>query len=403
MDKINTNILKTAIEAIPLLTNDNYTLWKNRAKNMLDMQELWVPLTSPTGVLSSTEDVQLRTILTSKLESSIHANFITHDNEKSAQKIWKSISEYFTSSQASNRAGVFNAVLHIQFNPNDVQHFITQVKTSISCLHEMTHSDKPITVELVLNHLRLYANNQQSLANSGVFSKSASVSLLTDDSKKYHSEQIFVRTSSGEESLEIKGIGTIKLSHDQGELLLHCVLFVPSVAINLLSVRCLVLAGFNFQFLKNSFTVSRNNDLLITGRYKGNLPSLDFLNKKEQSYLSAAERLHKSMGHASFNSKHQQAKIPFEELHLDLIGTITPTSREGDRYILTVVDSNTRYCSATPITQKSDVFNTLSTILDFEAKRFGYYPSVLHLDRGGEFINSLMKEYCRKHLIRKSH
>lgn len=212
MDKINTNILKTAIEAIPLLTNDNYTLWKNRAKNMLDMQELWVPLTSPTGVLSSTEDVQLRTILTSKLESSIHANFITHDNEKSAQKIWKSISEYFTSSQASNRAGVFNAVLHIQFNPNDVQHFITQVKTSISCLHEvsidlpkdiiaylilhklppsmtnisqqMTHSDKPITVELVLNHLRLYANNQQSLANSGVFSKSASVSLLTDDSKK---------------------------------------------------------------------------------------------------------------------------------------------------------------------------------------------------------------------------
>ncbi|KNZ54386.1 uncharacterized protein VP01_2960g2, partial [Puccinia sorghi] len=48
MDKINTTILKTAIEAIPLLTQDNYTLWKNRVKNMLDLQELLEPLVSPT-------------------------------------------------------------------------------------------------------------------------------------------------------------------------------------------------------------------------------------------------------------------------------------------------------------------------------------------------------------------
>ncbi|KNZ56718.1 uncharacterized protein VP01_2338g7 [Puccinia sorghi] len=59
MDKINTTILKTAIEAIPLLTLDNYTLWKNRVENMLDLQELLTPLNSPTGVLSTSEDVQL--------------------------------------------------------------------------------------------------------------------------------------------------------------------------------------------------------------------------------------------------------------------------------------------------------------------------------------------------------
>ncbi|KNZ54403.1 hypothetical protein VP01_2957g1 [Puccinia sorghi] len=508
MDKINTTILKTAIEAIPLLTNDNYTLWKNRVENVLDLQDLRTALTSSTGVLSSTEDIQLRTIITSKLESSIHANVITHDNEKSAKKIWKSISEYFASSQASNRARVFNAVLHVQFNPNDVQDFITQVKTSISRLHEVgidlpkdiiaylilhklpasmtnisqqiTHSDKPITAELVLDHLRLYANDQQSLANSGTFSKTASVSLLTDESKKCkkgwhnpratghtlpncwflyphlrpdsekgrkgeasvssfhssltklsanfildsgssshmisdedlfisidHSEQGLVRTSSGEESLEIKGIGTIKLSHENGNLFLHNVLFVPNLVVNLLSVRCLVLDDFNVQFLKNSFSISRNNNLIISGRYEGNLPCLTFSNLKEKSFLSAAEALHKSMGHvsyhrlrqklgihlknfgkceacalgkitkASFKTKHQRAKRPFEELHLDLIGPISPSSREGDRFILTVVDSNTRYCSAIPISQKSDVYNTLATTLDFEAKRFGYYPTIL--------------------------
>lgn len=211
MDKINSTILKTAIEAIPLLTLDNYTLWKNRVENMLDLQELLTPLTSPTGTLSASEDVQLRTILTSKLESSIHANVITHENEKSSKKIWKSISDYFASSQASNRARVFNAILHIQFNPNEVQDFITQVKTSISRLHEVgitlpkdiiaylilnklppsmsnisqqiTHSEKEITPELVLDHLRLYMNDQQFLASNSS-TKTVPTSLLTDESRK---------------------------------------------------------------------------------------------------------------------------------------------------------------------------------------------------------------------------
>ncbi|KNZ49690.1 uncharacterized protein VP01_4847g2 [Puccinia sorghi] len=88
VDKINSTILKTAIEAIPLLTLDNYTLWKNRVENMLDLREFLTPLTSPTGVLSTSEDFQLQTILKYKLKSSIHANVITHENEKSSKKIW---------------------------------------------------------------------------------------------------------------------------------------------------------------------------------------------------------------------------------------------------------------------------------------------------------------------------
>ncbi|KNZ55916.1 hypothetical protein VP01_2543g1 [Puccinia sorghi] len=169
------------------------------------------PRTSQT-VLSTTEDVQLRTILTSKLEPSIHANVITHDNEKSSKKIWKSISDYFASSQASNRARIFNAVLHVQFNPNNVLEFITQIKTAISRLHEVginlpkdiiaylilhklppsmtnisqqiTHSDKEITAELVLDHLRLYANDQQILSLTGSSNKQTPVSLLTNEERK---------------------------------------------------------------------------------------------------------------------------------------------------------------------------------------------------------------------------
>ncbi|KNZ48449.1 uncharacterized protein VP01_5666g1, partial [Puccinia sorghi] len=87
-------------------------------------------------LLKIISDVQLRTILTSKLEPSINANVITPDNEKSLKKIWKSISDYFASSQASNHTRIFNAVLHFQFNPNNVLESITQIKTAISRLHK---------------------------------------------------------------------------------------------------------------------------------------------------------------------------------------------------------------------------------------------------------------------------
>ncbi|OAV93340.1 hypothetical protein PTTG_03871, partial [Puccinia triticina 1-1 BBBD Race 1] len=86
MEKINSTILKTAIEAIPLLTQDNYTLWRNRVENMLDLQGLRTALTMENGTLTASEDIQLRTIITSKLDSTIHPNVINHDNKNKLVK-----------------------------------------------------------------------------------------------------------------------------------------------------------------------------------------------------------------------------------------------------------------------------------------------------------------------------
>jgi transposase InsO family protein len=36
-----------------------------------------------------------------------------------------------------------------------------------------------------------------------------------------------------------------------------------------------------------------------------------------------------------------------------------------------------------------------------EAKRFGYYPSVIHSDQGTEFINSELQLYCNKNAIQQ--
>ncbi|KNZ64012.1 hypothetical protein VP01_10765g1, partial [Puccinia sorghi] len=89
----------------------------------------------------------------------------------------------------------------------------------------------------------------------------------------------------------------------------------------------------------------------------------------------------------SFHSRHSKASKPFEEIHLDIVGHITPSSCQGHQYFLTIVDSCTRFCSAIPLKNKSEVGNSLTQALDFEARRIGYYPTVLHSDRGTEFIN----------------
>ncbi|KNZ60486.1 uncharacterized protein VP01_15488g1, partial [Puccinia sorghi] len=64
-------------------------------ENLLDLQDLHDNITKEKGALTRSQDLQLRTILTSKLDSSVHTNVIDHTNEKDAQAIWKSISNYF--------------------------------------------------------------------------------------------------------------------------------------------------------------------------------------------------------------------------------------------------------------------------------------------------------------------
>ncbi|KNZ52907.1 hypothetical protein VP01_3401g5 [Puccinia sorghi] len=176
--------------------------------------------------------------------------------------------------------------------------------TNIS--QQITHSDKEITAELVLDHLRLYANDQQTLFNTGGSNKQTPVSLLTEEEKKcrrgwhnpcstshnkpncwflyphlrpasserkieasvssFHTsfsklsakfildsgssshmvsdidlfisldstEEGCVKTSSGNDSLDIKGIGIIKLKNEFGDHFLSHVLYVPQLVVNLL-------------------------------------------------------------------------------------------------------------------------------------------------------------------------
>jgi hypothetical protein len=76
-------------------------------------------------------------------------------------------------------------------------------------------------------------------------------------------------------------------------------------------------------------------------------------------------------------------------------------SYKKHKYILTIVDSHSRFCAAIPLISKSDVFAALTFAIDVEAKRFGYYPSIIHSDCRTEFANSELELYCYKNTIRQ--
>jgi hypothetical protein len=198
-----------------------------------------------------------------------------------------------------------------------------------------------------------------------------------------------------------------------------------------ISLRHLLLEQFKINFFLNHFTIQKNDELIIEGNYQSNIPIIKFDNTQHQSHLIKAELLHKSLGHvsysrirnkigitvsapeicklcaivkitkASFKKQSSAASKPFEELHLDFIGPISPMSHKKHCYILTIVDNNTRYLSAIPLISKEDVFRNLTRVLDLEAKRLGYYPSILHSDRGTEFTNIKLGSYCNTHVIRQ--
>jgi hypothetical protein len=203
-------------------------------------------------------------------------------------------------------------------------------------------------------------------------------------------EKGLINTSCGPNTLKIEGKGSVSLTFKKKTIVFHNVLFVPKITVNLLSLRHLLLEQYKLNFYLNHFTVHKNDQLVLEGHYNCNIPVFNFEPSTHQYHLSSAELLHNSLGHisyrrirnkigipisapetckscavvkitrASFKARSSTASKPFEELHLDIIGPITPSSSKKHRFILTMVDSYTRFVSAFPLVSKSDVCSTLT-------------------------------------------
>lgn len=201
-------MLKAALEAVPILTEENYSMWKDKISILLELKNVKTALEDETKQLNKMEDIEVRVIILSKIDSITHTNVVTPENINSAKLLWKSIKERFALSQTANQAQIFNKFLYQEFRTEDIP-FITQTKISIKKMadvgidlpddivaylllfkfppqlhllrQQIMHSDKEITVDLVLNHLTQLNNKKKSKISK---SKSHKTALITSERQK---------------------------------------------------------------------------------------------------------------------------------------------------------------------------------------------------------------------------
>ncbi|KNZ48282.1 hypothetical protein VP01_577g8 [Puccinia sorghi] len=183
-------MLKTALETIPQLTEENYSIWKDKMTALLKLRGVFGQMNNPAVALGESDNAELTMLLLAKMDSVTHNNVVTADNSESAQKIWQSIKERFASNQASNRARMFNDFLYVKFQEDSVESFVTDIKVSIKKLvdvgielpqdilaylvlfkfpnslqtlkRQIMHSDKELSVEFVCNHLIQFNNESRA-------------------------------------------------------------------------------------------------------------------------------------------------------------------------------------------------------------------------------------------------
>ncbi|KNZ54967.1 hypothetical protein VP01_2804g1 [Puccinia sorghi] len=183
-------MLKAALHTTPQLTDENYSVWKDKMSGLLELRGVLDALKSPNTALTNNENAELKLLLISKMDTVTHNNFINADNRNSAKEIWKSVKERFASSQSSNRARIFNDFLYLTFKEDAVDSFITEFRVSIKKMidvgidlpqdilaylvlfkfpaslqllkRQIMHSDKDLKVEFVCNHLTQFNNEAKA-------------------------------------------------------------------------------------------------------------------------------------------------------------------------------------------------------------------------------------------------
>ena len=84
-------------------------------------------------------------------------------------------------------------------------------------------------------------------------------------------------------------------------------------------------------------------------------------------------------------------------IHMDLMGPFATAKQGGHRYVLTIIDDNSRFCWVEFLHKKSDVYDKFlawSTRIEREANTT---LSRIRVDNGGEFKNARMDALCTSH------
>jgi hypothetical protein len=95
-------------------------------------------------------------------------------------------------------------------------------------------------------------------------------------------------------------------------------------------------------------------------------------------------------------SKSSYAAEPLQLLHTDVLGPVTPASRGGNRYLLTVMDDHSGYSLVMPLKQKSEVAAALQRSIAFLETQTGRRVRAVRSDNGGEYVGAALAAFFQE-------
>eukprot|EP00963_Diacronema_lutheri_P005227 scaffold408_cov347-Pavlova_lutheri.AAC.1 len=90
-----------------------------------------------------------------------------------------------------------------------------------------------------------------------------------------------------------------------------------------------------------------------------------------------------------------------ELLHMDLIGPKTPARKNGEKYIVSILDEKSKLGAAKPICSKSQAAKFVKTIIILMQKQTGNAVKAIRSDRGREFINADLRSFLQENGIQQ--
>ncbi|KNZ43843.1 hypothetical protein VP01_9804g1 [Puccinia sorghi] len=168
MDQINATILKTTIEAIPVLNEENFSSWRTRITALFKLGGLKDSMINGKPALEDEDNSILCAIILAKISQATHSNIINSENEDDAQGLWKAILKRFISSEPSNRARVYNAFANVTFDSSNIEKFITEARSSIVKLKDVGVElpEDIITYDLLRRLPASFDNIKQAITHS---------------------------------------------------------------------------------------------------------------------------------------------------------------------------------------------------------------------------------------------
>lgn len=120
--------IKSLIEYTPLITANNYSIWREKFKKLFKLCGIFDIMTADDSTcLDKDTNQEFVAHILAKLNASSYNNIIDDTNRDNAKLIWISTQEHFASSQSANRAWVSNGFLHLSMETN-IELFVTNVK-----------------------------------------------------------------------------------------------------------------------------------------------------------------------------------------------------------------------------------------------------------------------------------